>query len=341
MTSDPLDSHSISLSSRHRDHRRRLLLAASVVGLPLLWHTRAPAATPRELRIIVPFAAGAGTDAMARLVAEKLSPLLSMPVVVENKTGASGAIGARAVAAAPADGSVLLLAASPFTTVAATMPSAGYDPVGDFVPVSMLASGPLLWVTQAAFPARDLGEWVAVAKRHPGRYNYGSAGVGGINHLALELLKAETGIFVVHIPYRGIAPATADLLGGQLHLMTGTIPALAGHVREGRLRALAVSTRERTAALPDVPSLTDCGLPQIEVQNYFGLMAPKGTPDTTVQRLHTAITQIMAMPDVRERLARDALEPRPLAPQAWGRFIQQDLKAWRELAQRRHIQIEG
>jgi tripartite-type tricarboxylate transporter receptor subunit TctC len=335
------DFDAFDSSARLLDRRRRLLLSASVACLPLVWHPRVGASLPREMRIIVPFAPGAGTDAMARMVAEKLSPLLGLPVVVENKTGASGAIGARAVAAAPADGSVLLLAASPFTTVAATMPSAGYDPVGDFVPVSMLASGPLLWVTQAAFPARDLGEWVRVAKRHPGRYNYGSAGVGGINHLALELLKAETGIFVVHIPYRGIAPATADLLGGQLHLMTGTIPALAGHVREGRLRALAVSTRDRTPALPDVPSLTDCGLAQIEVQNYFGLMAPKGTPDATVQRLHAAIAQIMAMPDVRERLARDALEPRPLEPQAWGRFIQQDVQAWRDLARRRNIQVEG
>lgn len=306
---------------------------------PLLAH--ADAMLPRQIRIVVPFAPGAGTDAMGRLVAEKLAPLLGIPVVVDNKAGASGAIGTRAVANSPADGSTLLLAASPFTTVAATLPSAGYDPLKDFASVAMLASGPLLWVTHPHFPARNLAEWVAEARRQPGRYNYGSAGAGGVNHLALEMLKAQTDTFVVHIPYRGIAPATIDLMGQQLHLMTGTIPALLPLIREGKLRALAVTSRERTAVLPDVPSMAESGLPNFEVLNFFGLMAPRGTPPATVNLLHAAAQKVLALPEVNERFARDALKARPGSAPQWAQFIAADLQGWQQVVRQQNLTIEG
>ncbi len=207
----------------------------------------------RPVRLIVPFAPGAGTDAMGRLVAQKLGEVLGGNFVVENRAGASGAIGTQHVAQQPADGYTLLLVASPFTTVAASLPSAGYDPLRQFVPVGMIATGPLVWATNTKLPVNNMGELVALAKRRPGALNYGSAGAGGVNHLVLELLKSRTGTFITHIPYRGVAPATMDMLADQVQLVTGTIPALLPFIKDGRVKPLAVTSARRSRALPDVP----------------------------------------------------------------------------------------
>jgi tripartite-type tricarboxylate transporter receptor subunit TctC len=172
----------------------------------------------------VPFAPGAGTDAMGRLIAQKLGEVLGGTFVVDNRVGASGAIGTQFVAQAPADGYTLLLVASPFTTVAASLPSANYDPLRQFAPVGMIASGPLVWAANTKLPVNNMKELIALARQKPGALNYGSAGTGGVNHLVLESLKARTGTFITHIPYRGVAPATMDMIGGQIQLVTGTIP---------------------------------------------------------------------------------------------------------------------
>ena len=192
--------------------------------------------------------------------AQSLSQQLGQSVVVENRTGASGAIGTQHVAQSVPDGYTLLLVAAPFTTVSAVLPSAGYDPVTSFTPISMVAQGPLMWACNKDLPVQTLAELVAYAKARPGQLNYGSAGAGGINHLVLEQLKARTGVSIVHIPYRGIAPATLDMIGGQIHLITGTIPALAPFVRDGRIKPLAVTTAQRHQALPQVPGLLELGL---------------------------------------------------------------------------------
>lgn len=295
----------------------------------------------RPMRIVVPFAPGAGTDAMGRLVAAKLSELFKVTVVVENRTGASGAIGAQEVAKATPDGHTLLLAAAPFTTVAAALPTAGYDPVAGFAPVGMIAQGPLVWVANKDVPANSLPELIALAKRQPGVLNYGSAGVGGINHLVLESLEARAGIFITHIPYRGIAPATLDTISGQLQLLTGTIPALAPHIRDGKLKALAVTSPERSPALPNVPGMKEAGMADFNVLNYFALVAPRGTPEPVVQQINAALAQVVQMPDVKERLAKDALEPAVGSPAQLGQFLQRDLDGWKAVVKKQGLKIEA
>ena len=299
-----------------------------------------PAYPDKPVKIVVPFAPGAGTDAMGRLMAQKLGEVMGANFVVENRTGASGAIGTQAVATAPADGYTLLLVASPFTTVAAAMPSAHYDPLTQFAPVGMIASGPLVWATNTQMPARDMKELVRMARQQPGVLNYGSAGAGGVNHLVLELLKARTGTFITHIPYRGVAPATMDMLAGHVQLVTGTIPALLPFIKDGRVRPLAVTSAKRSSALPDVPSMAEAGFPGIDVVNYFALMAPAGTPAAIVNQLNAAINQVVAMPEVVARFKADAVDAAPGSPALLGHFIEADYRAWRNVVKTQNLKLE-
>ncbi|OOG79563.1 twin-arginine translocation pathway signal protein [Hydrogenophaga sp. A37] len=303
--------------------------------------THASGFPDRPIKIVVPFAPGAGTDAMGRLIAAKLAELLKVSVVVDNRAGASGALGAQEVAKATPDGHTLLLAAAPFTTVPAALPGAGYDPIAGFTPVGMFAHGPLVWVASKDLPVNTLAEVVALARSQPGRLNYGSAGVGGINHLVLESLKARTGTYITHIPYRGIAPATVDTLAGQIQLLTGTIPALAPYIRDGRLKALAVTSPGRSPALPQVPGMQEAGFADVNVLNYFALVAPKGTPDAVVQQINAALAQIVAMPNVKERLAKDALEPATGTPAQLAQFLQKDLDGWKRVVERQKLKIDA
>jgi tripartite-type tricarboxylate transporter receptor subunit TctC len=291
------------------------------------------------LRIVVPFAAGAGTDALARLMAQKLPDLLGQAVVVENRTGAGGAIGARVVADAAPDGLTLLLAAAPFTTVPAALPGAGYDPIAQFAPVAMIASGPLVWACNKDLPSRNLRELVGLAKSRPGALNYGSAGTGGVNHLALEMLKNRSGTYITHIPYRGIAPATLDVVSGQIHFLTGTIPALLPFIRDGRVKALAVTSERRSPVLPEVPSMAESGFAGFDVLNYFGLMAPRGTPPALLDRLQAAVAKVVQLPDVKARFAQDGLEAAAPGRDAWAAFIQRDYNAWKQVVQAQNLVI--
>lgn len=291
----------------------------------------------RAVKIVVPFAPGAGTDAMGRLMAQKLGEVLGAPFVVENRAGASGAIGTQFVAQAAPDGYTLLLLASPFTTVAATAPGVYYDPIRQFAPVGMIANGPLVWVTSPRLPARSMKELVALARQKPGALNYGSAGSGGVNHLVLELLKTRTGTYITHIPYRGVAPATLDLIAGQIDLVTGTVPALLPFIKDGRVRALAVTSAKRSAALPDVPSMAESGLADFDVLNYFALAAPVGTPAAVIEKLNTALIAVVAQPDVLARLKQDALEPASGSPAALARFLEADYQAWLKVVKTQNL----
>ncbi len=317
----------------------RFALSAAAVGVSGV--ARAQNYPERTVRIVVPFAPGAGTDAMGRLMANKLSDLMQASFVVDNKTGASGAIGAQAVAQSPADGHTLLLAAAPFTTVPAALSTAGYDPLKDFAPVGMFATGPLVWVVGSQVPVNSMQELLALARQRPGVLNYGSAGVGGVNHLVLEMFKARTGTFITHIPYRGISPAVADTLGGQIQLLTGTIPALLPMIREGRLKALAVTSARRSAALPQVPSMAEVGLPDFDVLNYFALVAPRGTPAPAVQALNAALGRAAKLPDVQTRLTSDALEAATDTPEQLARFLSRDFAAWKAVVQQQNLRIDS
>lgn len=334
------DFDSAFIPSSTTASRRQFLQAAAAGSLVLTLGAQASTYPQQTVRIVVPFAAGAGTDAMGRLLAQKLAEVLGGSVVVENRTGASGAIGSQFVAQSAADGHTLLLVAAPFTTVPAVLPSAGYDPVGSFAPISMVAQGPLLWACNKDLPVNNLAELITYAKTRPGQLNYGSAGAGGINHLVLEQLKARKGISIVHIPYRGIAPATMDMIGGQIHVLTGTIPALAPFVRDGRVKALAVTTPLRNAALPQVPGLAEQGLADLSAFNYFGLMAPKGTPADVVERLSQALVRITALPDVQARFKTDALDTAPAGAAHMDKFIRQDLEGWKKVVQQQGIKVD-
>ena len=323
---------------------RRALLSlavASAAGLSQNAVAQGAAGFPdRPVKIVVPFAPGAGTDAMARLVAQKLGEVMGGTFVVDNRAGASGAIGTQYVAQQPPDGYTLLLAASPFTTVAASLPTAGYDPLRSFAPVGMIASGPLVWAANSSLPASNMRELVALAKQRPGALNYGSAGAGGVNHLVLELFKSRTETFITHIPYRGVAPATMDMIAGQVQLVTGTIPALLPFIRDGRVKALAVTSAKRSAALPDVPSMAESGYPGFDVVNYFALMAPAGTPPAVIERLNSAINRVVALPDVVARFRQDAVEAAPGSPALLGHFIEADFRAWRNVVTTQNLKIE-
>ena len=221
----------------------------------------------------------------------------------------------------------------------AALPSAGYDPVGHFAPVSMIASGPLVWAVNKDLPVRSMQDLIALAKDKPGYLNYGSAGAGGINHLVLEMLKSRSNSYITHIPYRGIAPATMDMIGGQIHLVTGTVPALAPFIKDGRVKALAVTSEKRSAALPDVPSMAEAGFANFDVLNYFGLVAPRQTPVAVLDKLNAAVAKAVALPDVRARFAADAIEPAAGPATQLAQFIAQDYRGWQRVVAQQNIKI--
>ncbi|MFO1309558.1 MAG: tripartite tricarboxylate transporter substrate binding protein [Burkholderiales bacterium] len=311
------------------------LLAAA--ALPALAQATYPT---KPIRLVVPFPPGAGTDTVARFVAQKLSDRIGQQIVVDNRTGAGGAIGAAEVAKADADGYTLLFVASPFTTVAASAKNPGYDPIAQFVPVAPIASGPLAFVVHPGVNATTMREFVELARREPGKLNYGSAGPGSVNHLALELLMARTGTTIVHVPYRGIADATKDLLAGTLQAMTASIPATLPLAADRRVRVLAVTGPKRIPQMPDVPSWQEQGVANAQVINYWGIVAPAGTPREAIARLNAETRRVLAQPDVRERLEREGAELIPGDPADLGALIANDLASWKKLIAEARLTFE-
>ena len=295
----------------------------------------------RPIKIVVPFAAGAGTDAVARFTAQKLEAQLQQPVIVENRVGASGAIGTQFVANAAADGYTLLFVASPFTTVAAATPAAAsYDPIKQFAPVALIAAGPLVWIANSQSPFNNLREMISYAQANPGKLAYGSAGAGGVNHLALELFKLRTQTDILHVPYKGIAPATTDLLGGSIALLTGTIPAVLPHLKGGKARALAVTGEKRSLLLPEVPTMKESGASGAEVYNYWGLVAPAGTSPAIVNRLNAEVQKFLSQKDVQDRLASDGVELTPGGPERLAAFIANDYNGWKKLVADARLKLD-
>jgi tripartite-type tricarboxylate transporter receptor subunit TctC len=301
---------------------------------------QSPAYPAKTIRLIVPFPPGAGTDTVARFVAQKLGPALNTTIIVDNRTGAGGAIGAAEAARAEPDGYTLLFVAGPFTTVAAASKNPGYDPVRQFVPAASIATTPLVFVVNPAVPADSMREFIALAKREPGKLNYGSAGPSSINHLTLELLNARAGIDIVHVPYKGIAPATLDLISGQIQAMTGTVSATLPYIAEKKVRALAVTGARRAALLPNVPSWQEAGVPDADVINYWGIVAPTGTPREIIAKLNAEVNRVLAQQDVRERLEREGAEIIAGPPERLGTIIEADLASWKKLIVDAKLQLE-
>jgi tripartite-type tricarboxylate transporter receptor subunit TctC len=327
---------------RHCTRRALVRALALVVGLslPFAAVAQATAWPAKSIRLIVPFPPGAGTDTVARIIALKLSQGLGEPVVVDNRTGAGGAIGATEAAKAEPDGYTLLFVAGPFTTVAAASKNAGYDPVRQFVPAAAIATSPLVFVVNPSVGARTMREFIALARRRPGTLNYGSAGTGSINHLALELLNARAGTDIVHVPYKGIAPATLDLISGQIQAMTGTVSATLPYIMEGKVRALAVTGSRRAGLLPDVPSWQEAGVTHADVINYWGIVAPAGTAREILVKLNNEVNAILAQPDVRERLEKEGAEIIAGPAERLGTIIERDLASWKKLIAETKIVLE-
>lgn len=300
---------------------------AAAVGLPL--QAAAQTFPVRPITLIVPFAAGGGTDSIARDMAKLMADKLGQPVVVENRGGAGGALGADAVAKAKADGHTLLFATSTFATNAAVAPRLPYDPAKDFSPVAMIGRGPLLVVASRQLGVRTLAEAIAAGKARPDGLNYCSAGEGSINHLAGELLRQKTGLTMTHVPFKGSAPATIELLSGRVDLFVATIPTILSHVKEGKLPVLAVTGAKRSPLFPDVPTMAQAGVSGFEVTTWWGILAPARTPPAVVEALNRVVNEAAATEPVKGRLQHEGADPLRMTPAAFGKELTNELASWR------------
>lgn len=307
-----------------------LALAAGLLGAGIGAQAQPAAPYPtKPIRLIVPFPPGGGGDILARLVMTQVARELGQPLVVENIAGAGGNLGSQNAAKASADGYTLLYATNGTFGINHTLyKSAGFDPLRDFEPVSRLTRIATLAVVRPDFPAATMTELLAQLKSKPGKYTYGSAGNGTTSHLAMEILKSTIGLAVVHIPYRGGAPAITDLIGGQVDVMIEIMPNAAPQVRSGRLRALAVSTAQRVQAMPDVPTIAESGAPGFDVSAWDAVFAPRGTPPAVIARLESAVQKVLASPELRRQLQDRGAEPAPLPTAELGRFVQSEIQRW-------------
>lgn len=290
-----------------------------------------PAAYPsRPIRIVVPFTPGGSTDILARAIGQELTRAWGQTVVVDNVPGAGGAIGADKVAKAPADGYTLLMGHIGTLAVNPSLyPRLPYNPVKDFAPVAWVARVPNVLVVHPAVPAKNLKELVALAKARPGQLNYGSGGNGSAANLATEYFKLQTGTSLLHIPYRGTAPAMTDLMGGQIQLLFTGAPAVMGQLKNGQLRALAVSSPQRLDALPDVPTVAESGYQGFEADQWYGVVAPAGTPREIVAKLNDQINQALNAPALKSRLAAEGAVATPNTPEVFGKLIETEIGRWK------------
>jgi tripartite-type tricarboxylate transporter receptor subunit TctC len=314
--------------------RRAVLIAGAAA---IISHGAAAEDYPSHpVRIVVPFPAGGSNDIVARILAQKLSEKTGQQFFVENRAGAGGNIGAEVVANA-ADGYTLLVTAPPpLTTNVALYKSLPFDPATAFAPVALLATVPIVLMVHPSLPAKNVEGLVALAKAKPGTLNFGSSGIGSTNHLAGELLKHMTGIDIVHVPYKGAAPAMNDLIAGHIPMMFDNMPAVLPQVQGGSVRAIAVAGAVRAAALPDVPTVSEQGVPGFEAFAWFGLVAPAKTSAAVLEKLQGDVVSILAMADMKARLTELGAEPGTVSGAAFGKFLSDDTAKWSEL-----IRISG
>ena len=294
----------------------------------------------KSITMIVPFPPGGPTDLVARVIAQKMSESMGQSVVVDNRGGANGNLGAMLAVRAAADGYTLLYNTSSITLSPALYKSLSYDVKRDLAPVALTAVVPLALVVGPNVPANTVSEFIAYAKANPGKLSYGSAGNGNVTHLGAFQFARANGIDAVHIPYKGSAPADIDLVGGQIQFMTDTVNSVMPFVRDKRLKMLAVTTPKRMSLFPDVPTLAESGMPSFEVGAWQGLMAPANTPKAIIQRLNAEVVKALQSPDVRQKLALQGAEPLGSTPEAYGEYIQKELNRWEMVVKQTGVTLE-
>lgn len=311
----------------------KAVLAAAVAALCALaqpLHAQAPVYPSKVVRIVVPFPPGGGFDGIARPYAEKLSAILGQPVVLDYRAGAGGNIGVEHAAKSTPDGHTLLVANVSMTTSPAMWKTIGYDAVNDFAPISRIGVVSSAFAINPALPAKDLKELAALSKVKP--LNFASPGVGTSSHLIGEMMNIEGILSLLHIPYKGTAPAVADALGGQLDAVMVPLVSLAPHIKSGKLRGIAVSSAVRVPILPELPTFAESGYPQVQSDTWYAVFAPAGTPEAVVRRLHDATVQVLAQQDLIDRLRKTGYEPGASTPEALGALVKSEVARWNRMA---------
>jgi tripartite-type tricarboxylate transporter receptor subunit TctC len=308
--------------------RGGLLSCAIVAGAILHANAQAQQYPVKPVRLIVAYAAGGGTDIVARVFAQKLGEGLGRQVVVDNRPGGGGNIATEIAVKSPADGYTILMGNIGPIAVNPHLYKLAFDPLRDLAPVMLIALAPLLVVVHPSLPVSTLKDLVALARRQPGALSYSSAGVGSSNHLAGALFNIEAGTNILHVPYKGASPAVIDLMAGQVQLSFQTLPSVSGNVITKRLKALAVTSAKRTALFPQVPTTGEAGLPNVEVSAWYSLLAPAGTPRAIVDRLHDELALALKQKEVVERLTAEGAEPTGTTPEAFGEFMRSESAKW-------------
>ena len=307
-----------------------LLLGATLAAAPVAGLAQTYPAKP--IRVIVPFAPGGATDVLARLTGQKLGEAWGHQVIVDNRPGAGGNIGAELGAKAPPDGYTLLLAAAGFMAVHPTFyAKLAYDPAKDYAPITLFVTAPLLMVVHPSVPARSAKDLIGIMKAQPGKVLFGNGGTGTAQHLGAVLFQTMGKVDFTHVPYKGSAPATIDLLGGQVMVMMDNMVTLIEHVKSGKLRPLGVSSAKRVPTLPDIPTIAESGIPGFDTGTWYGIVAPAATPKPVVDRLNAEYVRILGLPDIRQKLADMGLVAAPMTPDQFGSFIRAEIEKFGKL----------
>jgi tripartite-type tricarboxylate transporter receptor subunit TctC len=322
-------------------HLARRFRGIAVVALALLASVAGAQDFPnRPIHIVVPFAPGGGTDVLTRILAQQVSDELRQQVVIDNKPGAGGALGAGIVAKAPADGYTLYVASSATAMMPSLYKNLGFDPIADFVPVSLIGTSPFILIASKNLPAKTLPEMIALAKAKPGTLSYGSAGTGSVNHVTMELFKVMAGVDILHVPYKGSSAALADVIGGQVSMMMDTVISATQQIKSNTVLALASTSAERSPLSPDLPTISELGPKGYEATVWYGLVAPKGTPDTVVQKLNAQFNKALATAALRQRFATLGAEPVISSTADFGRLIVNEEKKWTGVIRGANIRAE-
>jgi tripartite-type tricarboxylate transporter receptor subunit TctC len=318
-------------------NRYTAAIALAICTLPV----HAQTFPTKPVRLVVPFAAGGSTDIIARTLGQKLNDLWGQPVVVDNRAGGSTVIGTDIVAKAPPDGHTLLVTPAPFTIVPSLSPKLPYDPQKDFEPVTLINTTPLVVVVHPGVPAKSIKDLIALAKSKPGALNYGSSGSGGSNHLAGELFNAMAGVKMVHVPYKGNAPALTDLVGGHVDLVFNGLTSALPLIKSGKLRPLGVTSLKRASALPQIPTLDEQGLKGFQAVAWNGLTAPARTPREIISRLNTDVLKVLRSPELAERLKAEGSDPVGSTVEDYAAFLRDEIAKWRKVIQLANIKGLG